>query len=177
MSMKTMKLLLENVRSFAGKHTLPLSPLTLLVGENSSGKTTCLAMLSAILSPSAFPSWPAFNEPPFDLGSYDTIATYKGGKYGRAKHFSCGYIIEAAAQSKTTEILATYKSSQGQPTLSNLSVKRDGASLTLALDGNRASGRLVLPKREGATDGIDVTFDDPMPGGPLLTLYSMASIV
>jgi AAA15 family ATPase/GTPase len=40
------QLILENVRSFCGRHVIPTKPLTILVGENSSGKTTFLAMLA-----------------------------------------------------------------------------------------------------------------------------------
>jgi predicted ATPase len=63
-------LILEDVRCFAGRHQIQVRPLTLLVGENSAGKSTFLAMLRAAgrLDPSAF------NEPPFDLGAYESIA-------------------------------------------------------------------------------------------------------
>ncbi len=49
-----MKIFLENVRCFDKPLKLTLKPLTLLVGENSSGKSTFLAML-AYLSQSEFP--------------------------------------------------------------------------------------------------------------------------
>ena len=82
-----MELILENVRSFCDRHSIPLRPLTLLVGENSTGKTSFLAMLAQVQGP-GFPSTrPAFNIPPFDLGTFDSIATYKRGKYGRADSF------------------------------------------------------------------------------------------
>lgn len=37
------KLILDDVRCFAGRHEVPLAPLTVLAGENSSGKSTFLA--------------------------------------------------------------------------------------------------------------------------------------
>ena len=43
-----MRLIVENIRSFAGRHTVDLKPLTILVGENSSGKSTLLAALAAL---------------------------------------------------------------------------------------------------------------------------------
>jgi energy-coupling factor transporter ATP-binding protein EcfA2 len=162
-----MKLLLENVRSFAGKHQIPLSRLTLLVGENSSGKTTCLASLSAIFGSAGFPVRPAFNEPPFDLGGYDTIATYKGGRSGRAKHFSLGYVADAYGPGGPVEVNATYTSSLGQVTLKSLLLKRDGSSVSLALDGNRVTGRLVLAK-EGHVDSADIPIDTELVEGRLL---------
>ena len=36
-------LILEDFRCFAGRNEVPIRPLTLLVGENSTGKTSFLA--------------------------------------------------------------------------------------------------------------------------------------
>jgi AAA15 family ATPase/GTPase len=67
-----MKVFLENIRSLINTGAVPLKPLTLLLGENSTGKTTFLAMLS-YLSENEFPSiHPNFNAAPFDLGTYDS---------------------------------------------------------------------------------------------------------
>jgi predicted ATPase len=42
------KITLENVRGFIQTSPIEIKPLTFLVGENSSGKSTFLAALSAI---------------------------------------------------------------------------------------------------------------------------------
>ena len=42
-------LILEDFRCFAGRHEVPIRPLTLLVGENSTGKTSFLAGVRAAL--------------------------------------------------------------------------------------------------------------------------------
>src|SRR2546421_224998 len=70
-----MKLILENVRSFAGRHEIPIKPLTLLVGENSSGKSTVLAALSVACQFPEFPIRPRWDQYPYRLGTFDTIAT------------------------------------------------------------------------------------------------------
>ncbi len=81
----------EGIRCFHNYQSYPLKPVTLLVGENSSGKTTFLALTRI--------AWDVvegdlrediFNEEPFLLGSYDQIASYRGGKAGRAKSFTVG---------------------------------------------------------------------------------------
>ena len=41
-----MQLIMENVRCFSGPHEIPIKPLMLLIGENSSGKTTMFARAS-----------------------------------------------------------------------------------------------------------------------------------
>ena len=72
---------LRNFRCFREEQTARLAPLTLLVGENSTGKTSFMAMIRALwdrlLSGSQVPD---FKEEPYDLGSFDEIAHYRGGK-------------------------------------------------------------------------------------------------
>lgn len=74
--MGEMNLLLENVRCFAGEHRIPIRPLTFLVGENSTGKTTVLAALAAVLSGRLKGIPPVFNYPPFDMGSFSAVHSF-----------------------------------------------------------------------------------------------------
>ncbi len=89
------QILFEGVRCFHEFHSQPLKRITMLVGENSSGKTTFLA-LSRIAWDIAQGNSDAdiFNEEPFPLGSFDQIASYRGGKAGRAKSFTIGLQIQ-----------------------------------------------------------------------------------
>ena len=82
---------LENYRCFRERQTARLAPLTLLVGENSSGKTSFLAM-ARILSDIAYTFRnPDFKEDPYDLGSFDEIAHHRGARGGRASEFKAGF--------------------------------------------------------------------------------------
>ncbi len=90
-----MELIMENVRCFAGRHVAPLAPVTLLVGENSSGKSTMLAM--ARLAWDAMNRWDAvdFNEEPFRLGAFEDIATTM--PTAKASVFTIGYRLTPRA--------------------------------------------------------------------------------
>ncbi len=85
---------IENFRCFREQQTARLAPLTLLVGENSTGKTSFLALLRVMDDLTHGPA-PSFKRPPYDLGSFDEIAHYRGGRGGRAETFS----VEVAAMS------------------------------------------------------------------------------
>ncbi len=141
-----MHIVLQNVRSFAGVHKFPLRPLTILLGENSSGKTTFLAMLSAILQPTGFPGRPAFNDAPYDLGSYPNIATSIGTSRS-ARSFSIGFSRPSSSPSLSTpiEVLATYISRAGQPRLSRFSVTGPQGNLHVSLSLNSLRARFSLP--------------------------------
>ena len=118
-------LILEDFRCFAGRNEVPIRPLTLLVGENSTGKTSFLAAVRAAhdLRPGITPD---FNEEPFRLGSYDQIANYRRG---RAKSFAVGqrftmyrprHILgRRTARSGEIRTEARFTSVKSQPTISD----------------------------------------------------------
>ncbi len=83
------KLILENVRCFRGHHELPLAPLTILVGENSTGKSTVLAAARHAVEICRGGNDLNYNRDPFDWGAYDEIAYVRGGR-GQAKEFTIG---------------------------------------------------------------------------------------
>lgn len=129
-----LQIIIENVRSFVSNQSIPIAPLTLLTGENSSGKTTLLAVLAAVLDPDGFPFRLGFNRPPYSLGAYDTIASYKGGKFGRAKSFLVGYEDDQARRGVATAVHACYHEHDGQPTISRVDVRgREGGTISLAI--------------------------------------------
>lgn len=68
-----MKLSLTDFRAFASTDALEIRPLTFLVGENSSGKTSFLAALSYVWRLQERMLSASFNLPPFDLGTFDEI--------------------------------------------------------------------------------------------------------
>lgn len=85
-----MKLIIENIRSYSGRHEIPIRPLTLLVGENNSGKSTLLACLQAACQYPEFPFRTRWNAAPYRLGTFDTIATRKTARSGGPTAFSIG---------------------------------------------------------------------------------------
>ena len=81
---------LKNFRCFRGEHSARLAPLTLLVGENSTGKTSFMAMIRALVDASAY-RIPDFKEAPYDLGSFDEIVYNGSGKKGQSETFEAGF--------------------------------------------------------------------------------------
>lgn len=83
MSIRLKSITVQDYRCFGGPQTVRLAPITLLVGENSSGKTSLLAMIRALWDSTFTPyaGAPDFKEPPFDLGSFDEIL-HRGSQTG-----------------------------------------------------------------------------------------------
>ena len=82
---------LKNFRCFREEQTARLAPLTLLVGENSTGKTSFLALIRAIWNLAYRYRIPDFKEEPYDLGSFDEISHHRGARGGRADEFHAGF--------------------------------------------------------------------------------------
>ena len=100
---------LENYRCFRDRQVARLAPLTLLVGENSSGKTSFLA-IARILSDLVYTfRRPDFKEAPYDLGSFDEIAYYRGAKGGGVTTFKAGLSTMSQLNGgKVTDIDVTF---------------------------------------------------------------------
>lgn len=83
-------LTIRNFRCFSEPRELVLKPLTLLVGENSTGKSSLMASLRIAWDAAFSAKRIDFNEEPFLLGAFDQIAHYRGGRGGRAQTFELG---------------------------------------------------------------------------------------
>ena len=93
---------LEDVRCFAGPQELRVRPLTFLVGENSTGKSTVLGCLQAVADymMGVYGSEVDFNMHPYEMGSFRDIArrsrpliqsfrlgvAFRSDKHGRARY-------------------------------------------------------------------------------------------
>ena len=84
---------LENYRCFHHRQVARMAPLTLLVGGNSTGKTSFLALIRALWDIVLDSRLPDFKEEPYDLGSFDEIAHHRGAKGGRSNTFEAGFSV------------------------------------------------------------------------------------
>lgn len=129
-------LILEDFRCFAGLHEVPLRPLTLLVGENSTGKTSFLAANQVVREAVRLAETPDFNREPFDLGAYNEIATFRAGRAGRAKSFVLGFRVKEELFSRQEFIFrARFVESEGLPSLSHWEASIAGWSVAIRING------------------------------------------
>ena len=140
---------LRDFRCFGEPQTVRLAPLTLLVGENSTGKTSFLAAVRAIYDVAFRQREPDFREPPFDLGSFPEIVHTRGGRGKDAEAFEIG-VKGLGAKSQLLDCNATFRSgmaaapflSEGRATDGSLWLRwwtagDDGFDFELGLDGER----------------------------------------
>ena len=82
---------LGHFRCFRDDQTARLAPLTLLIGENSTGKTSFLALIRALWDVSYGHRVPDFKEDPYDLGSFNEIAHQQNSHQAPATSFTAGF--------------------------------------------------------------------------------------
>ena len=81
---------LRNFRCFGSKQSARIAPLTLLVGENSTGKTSFLAAVREIWNFTSNPSGIDFRKAPFDLGAFPDIVYNESYAQSVSKSFEIG---------------------------------------------------------------------------------------
>ena len=85
------KIHFESFRCFREQQNVKLAPLTLLIGENSTGKTSFLALVRILTHLARGDTEFDFKEPPYDLGSFNEVAHTRAGPAGRANEFTIGF--------------------------------------------------------------------------------------
>ena len=89
------ELILQDVRCFQDEQRGHIKPITLLVGENSTGKTAflgCYSVLHQLFSEKweMFSQEPDFNKDLFSMGSFQDIINSRRGAKSHIKQFSLG---------------------------------------------------------------------------------------
>ena len=160
-----MKLSLTDFRAFAHTGALEIRPLTFLVGENSSGKTSFLAALSYIWRFQERMLSASFNLPPFDLGTFDEIVHRVRGRT-RPDRFNLEIEnniiadprrsqiyyprVQAEKQSGLAKLCLTFTSNVGDAVIEKLELNFLDYFLQISVDQKI---RVV------AKQGDDITFD------------------
>jgi putative AbiEii toxin of type IV toxin-antitoxin system len=145
MASQTPTIVLENVRSFIGRHEIGIAPLTILVGENNAGKTTFMASVSVISASATFPLHPRFDAEPYRLGGFETIASYDTVHHRHSPTFSLGFVRNDGANKAIAE--ATYTNLDGEPALSSFHVENQAGRLRVVPSGSQFSLTLKVPGR------------------------------
>ena len=118
---------LRDFRCFRGRQTVPLAPLTLLVGENSTGKTSFLAAVRAVWEAACFGE-PDFRKAPFDLGAFPEIVHRRGGRKNGADSFSIGF-KESATDERFLQFEATFESRDAAPAPATIAWRHGAVSV------------------------------------------------
>ena len=97
----------SNYRCFGEEQTARLAPITLLVGENSSGKTSLAAMIRALWDVAYGERVPDFKEPPYDLGSFEEIVHHSHVGERENDDFEAAFELASGTPNRETGVSAS----------------------------------------------------------------------
>ena len=149
MNDQSTELILQDVRCFHGKQRGLVKPLTLLVGENSTGKTTflsCFHVLHHLFSE----LWDIdeqldFNREPFSMGPFRDIVSHKRGSEENIDQFKLGLEI-SKSNFAPYHLITTFTELGAQPIVSSIMFQ--------------FNEDLFLEIKRGETDGIIVVMPE-----------------
>ncbi len=162
---------LENVRCFAHPDPVRISPLTILVGENSTGKTSFLALLRIAQQIAQGHLIPSFNADPFLLGSYNQIAyRLPGQDAAEVFHLALSVGIPAPGQPVERErVEATFKfqytNRGGSPHLEIYRFRCHGYTFELRFPADKSDENVV--KLDFPSGSVDIPLPSILPMGPV----------
>jgi hypothetical protein len=135
----------RNFRCFSDVAPVDIRPVTILVGENSTGKTSFLAAYRFISELFQIGANPSFNKDPYSLGSFKEIAHHRGGRAGRATDFSFyleiparirGNVAPDARREYVVGIQLTLTEVELQPSISHIQFSTEGYIASIKFEEN-----------------------------------------
>ena len=126
---------IENFRCFGDQQTVPLAPLTLLVGPNSTGKTSFMALIRAMWDVVFRNAVPNFMEEPYNLGSFQDIAHRRGDSNGQPVEFAAGFEQSSRLPGyQPLSFSAVFENLMGSPFPTKRTVSHGGLEFAVYLD-------------------------------------------
>ena len=160
MSIRLKSITVQDYRCFGGPQTVRLAPITLLVGENSSGKTSLLAMIRALWDSTFTPyaGAPDFKEAPFDLGSFDEIL-HRGSQ---ARIFTAALDMDYSADKNkpTYGVEVEFVPGWGPPVLGRRRVSNGGCWIEQRVEEEGYTVRYGTPNGNWSSSLMRVEYEE-----------------
>ena len=130
---------MEEVRCFGERQTLEIRPLTFLVGENSTGKTTALACFH-VLANCLRGGRIDFNADPYSMGTFKDIVRNSKKK---EKNFKLGFTVKYNNEDIKKTIEFVEKKASIEPVVNSITIKlADGEIVIQVKDTTKQEPRL-----------------------------------
>ncbi len=142
---------LKNYRCFGSEEqSARLAPLTLLVGPNSTGKTSFLALIRVLWDVAFREVVPNFKEEPYDLGSWDDIVYNPGGRAKLTERFAAGFGIPNTRRSNDSgQFLSIFANRKTAPYPLYRSIAKNEMMITISsCEETRQTAHIRILQRE-----------------------------
>ena len=146
--------IIKDVRCFAGEQRINIRPLTFLVGENSTGKSTALGCFHTLTTIHRFSAngrgLADFNQEPYRMGSFYDIA--RRDESSAETKFSLGWKLETG--DALLEVFFEFEEYDSEPSLSVITILfSQGEKIIIEVD---RTDNLKNQRRRRPIDGINI---------------------
>ena len=145
---------MEEVRCFAERQEFNIRPLTFLVGENSTGKTTALACFQ-VLTDYLTDGEIDFNSAPYSMGIFRDIVR---NSRKTEKAFTLGFTFESKNENIECTVEFVERTGGIEPVAKSVIVKFADGEIVLSADDTREVDRLASFDKERNRYCLDVDF-------------------
>ena len=145
---------MEEVRCFAERQEFNIRPLTFLVGENSTGKTTalgCFQILTNYLNGLGID----FNSPPYSMGTFRDIVRNSKKK---EKAFTLGFTFKNKNENVECTVEFVERKRGVEPVAKSVTVKFADGEIVLSTNDTREVDKLASFDKERNQYCLDVDF-------------------
>lgn len=154
-----------NFRCFGDEQSARIAPITLLVGDNSTGKTSILALIRALWDVFYADRVPDFGEPPFYLGGFNEIVHNNGNESERPQSFTAGFTISSSNSDQRDEQATLFEAGTNPATDPDKSTVESDEQATLFKASVEFGSQAMAPipvRRSISRNGCSViqSFDD-----------------
>ena len=132
---------MEEVRCFAGRQQFEIRPLTFLVGENSTGKTTalgCFQVLAGYLTGAEVD----FNQRPYSMGIFKNIVRNSSKK---EKAFKLGFTFKGEDEDVECTVEFVEKKEGIEPAVKSITIKFTDGEIVLKTEDRMERGIHLVP--------------------------------
>ena len=147
----------KDFRGFHDQRPVRIAPITMLVGENSAGKTSFLAGLKYLLDLLDRHADASFNKEPFQLGTFQQIAHHRGGRAGRARKVQIDFLANFNVGRRRRLSTSNLVDARISLVLSSSESLANITQITIISDNIR----LLVDRRGGKTE-LSLNIDDTL---------------
>ena len=147
--------MLSNVRCFEGQHKFNIRPLTFLVGENNTGKSTvlgCLQVIGDYLKLGSFEKRLDFNCAPYEMGSFNDIARKPNSSTSESDTFELGFDFLAENGEEFKLLFQMHERENGSEPIMN--------TIRLVFEDGEIHWKVVLIQKFGPPDGVEIDISE-----------------
>lgn len=152
----TQEIIIKDVRCFAGKQRFNVRPLTFLIGENSTGKSTILGCVQTVAN--AISAEINFNTEPYRMGSFSEICRRASKSTHTRSAFLLGFTTEKF-YGEAVDVLLEFREAGSEPIVSSITLQFSKGGKIVFLVSEKKNMHFVTNIEQQSKNSFTIALD------------------